>query len=161
MTATTHVLDLSGDLSISFGGGPNYGYTITRPIRALDGQANTYVALSRQVRAAPREDLSNEELDETLSSYLMAGGSAQAMTVEIRRKEGEEYVQYAIGRDEPTDRDEWVWITVGDNGANVHPNEVFDADEAIELFDFYYQHTTVPDSYTLRKLDLEVNEEER
>ena len=89
------------------------------------------------------------------SRYIHAGGSADRMSVEIQCVENGELRHYVVGR--PHDLGEALTDVVNVAGADhpVHPAEVFDADEATEIFFHYFGDSgTVPDGYVLRRLDL-------
>lgn len=90
--------------------------------------------------------------------YLQSAGSAEAMTVEIRvRDEGGVARQYTVGRPgeqpagAPTEVIHW---DDGRHSTTVYPHEVFTADEAADVFSAYFQTDRVPESCTLRELDL-------
>jgi hypothetical protein len=95
---------------------------------------------------------SNEDWN---SRYLQAGGSAERMSVELQRVEDGELRHWVVGR--PHDLGEPLTEAVNVAGTDhaVHPAEVFDADEATDLFFHYVGDSgTVPDGYVLRLLDL-------
>ncbi|WIE60924.1 hypothetical protein DEI97_014370 [Curtobacterium sp. MCLR17_032] len=84
-------------------------------------------------------------------SYLQAGGTAEKMSVELRRREDDgEYRFYIVGRDH--DLSEPLTETIDVQAAHEprHPAELFTADQAAPVFMHYVEHQTVPDGYTLR-----------
>jgi hypothetical protein len=84
-------------------------------------------------------------------SYLQAGGTAEKMSVELRRREEDgEYRFYIVGRDH--DLSEPLTETIDVQAAHEprHPAELFTADQAAPVFMHYVEHQTVPDGYTLR-----------
>jgi hypothetical protein len=84
-------------------------------------------------------------------SYLQAGGTAEKMSVELRRRDGDgEYRFLIVGRNH--DLTEPLTETIDVQAAHEprHPAELFTADQAAPLFLHYVEHQTVPDSYTLR-----------
>lgn len=90
-------------------------------------------------------------------AYIQSAGSAGAMTVEIRVSHGMDAIaeHFVVGR--PVDdqlAEPLVEIPWDEYKQTVFANEVFDANEAGDLFWYYYQHNTVPEHYMLRKLDL-------
>ena len=90
--------------------------------------------------------------------YIQAGGTAQRLTVEIRRieRDGRPH-QYTIGRAEAADEASATeFIRFGENEARVRPSEVLTAAEAIELFQYYYDHHKVAPGWNLRPIDQEV-----
>lgn len=89
------------------------------------------------------------------SRYIQAGGSAERMSVEIQRVEDGELRHYVVGREHDTDEPLTETVNVVGTDHPVHPAEVFDADEATEIFFHYLGDSgTVPDGYVLRYLDL-------
>ncbi|WP_396910297.1 hypothetical protein [Mycolicibacterium sp.] len=86
--------------------------------------------------------------------YLQAGGSADALTVEIRKPGGStwgaEWVRYVIGHPHTGEERRDVPITLPRSTELVAPSEVFGADEAADLFYHYYKTGDIPDGYTLR-----------
>ncbi|OII33044.1 hypothetical protein BIU98_06220 [Curtobacterium sp. MMLR14_010] len=85
------------------------------------------------------------------NSYLQAGGTAEKMSVELRRREDDgEYRFYIVGRDH--DLAEPLTETIDVQAAHEprHPSELFTADQAAPVFMHYVEHQTVPDGYTLR-----------
>lgn len=87
--------------------------------------------------------------------YIQAGGSADAMTVEVKRLETDgEYHQYVLGRPGDDTGEPDVRIPIAENGEDVRPSEVFTADTATPIFYHYFRTNTVPDGLTLRELDL-------
>lgn len=90
--------------------------------------------------------------------YIQAGGKAERLTVEIRRveRDGRPH-QYTIGRAEAADEaGATEFIRFGDNEVRVRPSEVLTAAEAIELFQYYYDHHKVAPGWNLRPIDQEV-----
>ena len=84
-------------------------------------------------------------------SYLQAGGTAEKMSVELRRREDDgEYRFYIVGRDH--DLSEPLTETIDVQAAHEprHPAELFTADQTAPVFMHYVEHQTVPDGYTLR-----------
>ncbi len=78
------------------------------------------------------------------------------MTVEMRRLEGDGYVQYAVGTSEPdvsmppSDVIQWAEFRV-----HVYPSEVFTAATAGPIYDHYLANgSTVPAGLHLRQVDL-------
>lgn len=91
----------------------------------------------------------------TSDSYIQCGGSAERMTVEVRTVADGMVRHEVIGRSdgiarrEPTES-----ISVGGYEHSVYPNEVFDANEAGDLFVSYYETGDVPKSYVKRAINL-------
>lgn len=89
------------------------------------------------------------------SRYIQAGGSAERMSIEIQRVENGELRHYVVGREHDLDEPLTETVNVAGTDHPVHTAEVFDADEATEIFFHYFGDSgTVPDGYVLRHLDL-------
>ena len=87
--------------------------------------------------------------------YMQSAGSADAMTIEVKRREGDgELRHYVIGRPGDDADAPDVEVRYGSHALSVRPTEVFDADEAARVYYEYFQTRTVPDTYVLRELDL-------
>jgi hypothetical protein len=90
-------------------------------------------------------------IDEYGNSYLQAGGTADKMSVELRRREDDgEYRFYVVGRDHDLAEALTEIIDVQAAHEPRHPAELFTADQAAPTFMHYVEHQTVPDGYTLR-----------
>lgn len=89
-----------------------------------------------------------------LGEYIQSAGSADAMTVEIRRPESDGvFRQYAVGRDvdEPGTR---TVLWAPGSSETVPANEVFTADQAHPVYLQWCWDQTVPDGYRLRLLNI-------
>ncbi|MED5803389.1 hypothetical protein VX037_20395 [Gordonia sp. Z-3] len=149
----THIYEFSDGTTVSMGPGTPPRF-VTHPLTRLDGGTNNHIILSRLTREEWVDDLSEQERDESLSSFLQAGGSAEAMMLELRRREADgSYRQYVLGSGETkvsTDPD--VNIRVGEHTYLVAPNEVFTAEAAGEVFVHYFHHDEAPRGLSLREL---------
>lgn len=90
--------------------------------------------------------------------FIQAGGSAERLTVEIRRIEADgEAHQYTIGRRGAAEEaGESQVVRIGDYEISVRPSEVLTAAEAFDLFQHYYDHHGVPEGWDLRPIAGEV-----
>lgn len=93
-----------------------------------------------------------------ITEFLQAGGTAEAMTLQIRKPGGQQWgvesVWYVVGH--PHDGNSVkpdVAIHLPNSDDMVSQAEVFTADEAAELFFAYYQHGDLPNGYTLRPIN--------
>ncbi|RPA06114.1 hypothetical protein [Gordonia sp. OPL2] len=149
----THIYEFSDGTTMTLGPDDDTSL-LTHPLTVLDGDDENHIILSRLVRQEWPDDLSTDERETSLSSFLQAGGSAAAMTLEVRRREPDgSYRQYIVGR--PTDRpadESTTSIQVGEHSYAVAPNECFTADQAGEIVIFYYRNDGVPEGSTLREL---------
>ncbi|HXR45602.1 MAG TPA: hypothetical protein VN759_12375 [Pseudolysinimonas sp.] len=96
------------------------------------------------------------DLDRYPEEFLQAAGSADAMVIELRRREADgDLHQYAVGRGEDEPGESVVTWASNDparpHRLTVPSAEVFGADEAAEVYWHYYQQVgTVPEFYRLR-----------
>jgi hypothetical protein len=88
--------------------------------------------------------------------YLQSAGTADGMSIEIRRLEGDEYRQYTIGRggERSTVQDRVIVWGPNRRELTLSADEVFTADEATPVYLAYYRTGTIPDGCSLRLLDL-------
>jgi len=91
------------------------------------------------------------------SEYLQAAGKADALTVEIRMPGGAqwgcEWVRYVVGHLHETPSPLDVPIELPRSTVMVSADEVFDADEAADLFLAYQQTGDLPPGYALRPVE--------
>ena len=148
----THLYEFSDGDTITLGPEDDHDLLIT-PLGVLDGADENHVILSRLVRQEWPDDLTEDERNESLSSFLQAGGSAEALTLEVRRREGDDFVQYIVGRPSSASAaTPDIPITVGEYTYQVTADEVFTAESAAEVFVHYFEHDAVPEDFTLRLL---------
>ena len=90
------------------------------------------------------------------SEYLQSAGTAEAMSVEIRRLKHGVHRQYAIGRNGERVAPPAEVIVWGPNSRrlSVYSDEIFGADEAAAIYLHYCRTGGVPGAYSLRLLDL-------
>ena len=94
------------------------------------------------------------------ATFIQCGGSAAAMSVEIRvTHEDDSYEHYAVAREPVTDPGAWTTIT-WDNGGpepfslRLHPEEVFTGEQAAPVFRAYIEDGALPPARLLRRLDV-------
>ena len=94
------------------------------------------------------------------ATFIQCGGSAAAMSVEIRVTHGDDsYEHYAVAREPVTDPGAWTTIT-WDNGGpepfslRLHPEEVFTGEQAAPVFRAYIEDGALPPAELLRRLDV-------
>jgi len=154
-SAYTHVVKYDGGVfAISIGGNADRS-EFADPLGRLNGAkpwALTLFALPDGLDhgamiAAGRE----------ADTYLQAGGSANAMTVQIRKPGGHQWdvesVRYIVGRPHTAPEALDVPITLPRSVEMVGSSEVFSADEAADLFVGYYRTGDIPPQYALRPVE--------
>jgi hypothetical protein len=153
--AFTHVVKFDGGDMVSQIGPRSDRNRFAAPLRRQDGENRWGLGLFRLP-----ETMSYDEMlavGEEFTEYLQAGGSADRLTVEIRKPGGGQWncqwVRYVVGH--PHDQRAHLDVeTPMPNGAvRVSSAEVFEAEEAADLFAAYHQTGDLPDGYTLRPVD--------
>jgi hypothetical protein len=88
---------------------------------------------------------------------LQAAGSAEALTIEIRKTGGAQWgcrwVRYVVGHPHAADLPLDVTIEMSGSAVHVSSAEVFDAEEAADLFLAYHQSGDIPVAYSLRPVE--------
>lgn len=89
-----------------------------------------------------------------LTEYLQAGGSAERLTVEIRKPGGAawgcQWVRYVVGHADNSTLVLNAEIPMPRGALYVAAAEVFDAEESADLFLAYHQTGELPEGYVLR-----------
>ncbi|WP_402845497.1 hypothetical protein [Microbacterium sp. GXS0129] len=120
---------------------------ILRMLQLLDGQERTAYSIWR----IPAGETDPMAVGET---FIQAGGSAQAMTVEARVMTSDGTARlFTVGRQEPV-KGPPTTIWINDRAqVTVSSNEVFTAEEAAVVFLTFYLTDTVAQPYQLRELN--------
>ena len=119
---------------------PRHHGMFLQQLRRFDGSDVWAMILSSLLQARDRARCPRGH---QATEYLQAAGRADAMTMEIRKRGGQDWgaswVRYVIGHPHrgPSVLD--VAITLPRSTEMIARSEVFDADEAATLFDAYYQ----------------------
>lgn len=152
MGVPTHVMEYNGRIAATIGrdAGP---LQFAGPLRALDGSEQWSVVLYPLPPGKSYEDVANLPTPE----YLQAAGEAERMVVELRKaggaQWGADWVRYIVGhphdRNAPVD----VAIKLPDTTEIVSQPEVFDAEEAVQLFMTYHRTGDIPPGYVLRPVE--------
>ena len=94
------------------------------------------------------------------ATFIQCGGSAAAMSVEIRvTHEDDSYEHYAVAREPVADPEAWTTIT-WDNGGpepfslRLYPEEVFTGQQAAPVFRAYIEDGALPPAQLLRRLNV-------
>lgn len=152
MGVPTHVMQFSGGMAVTMGGGSG-PLQFTGPLGVLDGSEHWCILFYPLPPGKGYEDVAGTPIP----VYLQAAGSADAMTVEIRKPGGE---QWGVG---------WVRYIVGHPDDGTSPlttaiplphviemrsrAEIFAAEEAAQLFISYYKTGDIPAGYSLRPVE--------
>ncbi|MGW6199352.1 hypothetical protein ACWF0M_24600 [Kribbella sp. NPDC055110] len=126
---------------------------IEQRLNLLDGVVRFSLSLWRLPRDVPFDRV---DLAAWPQEYVQVAGSADGMTVEIRRPGELGRRHYVVGRAVPDNSVPPVEVVIPWNGreARVYSSEVFSAAEAAEVFALYYDTGEVPDALRLRPLPL-------
>jgi len=133
-----------------------YVHDFANPLHRFNGEIPWALGLAPLPDGMEYADMVKAGLDST--EYLQAAGkSPEAITVEIRKRGGQEWgvqwVRYVVGHPHQGDAPLDVPIKLPGSTQMVARYEVFNADEATELFDIYYKTGDIPTSYSLRPVD--------
>ena len=152
MGTYTHILEANGGTSVVELGRYVEVEKFARPMRAFDGVERFALTLWAM---PPGLDYDKAlKLGQDALEFIQAGGSAEALTVDIRKAGGDQWgvdwVRYVVGHphSEPEPLD--VAIKLPRATELVSRSEVFTPEEAGELFFAYYQTGDIPVGYALR-----------
>lgn len=150
MGAFTHVLTYDGGVLVTQLGSRSDISVFSNPLHHFNGDDQWGLGLS----PLPADKTYDEMLStgELSTEFIQAGGLPDAMTVEIRKPGGRQWVRHTVGdpqcQPEPID----VPIDVAGSVKMVSRSDVFDADEATALFWSYYTTGGIPGTYALRAM---------
>ncbi|WP_078315393.1 hypothetical protein [Mycobacterium sp. D16Q16] len=152
MGVPTHamVYTSGGAATMDGGSGP---LQFLGPLRQFGKNGNWFLLFYRLPEGKTFEEVRNEATEQ----FIQAAGDAAAMTVEIRKPGGEQWgakwVRYTIGHPHDGDLPLDVAIPLPNGDQMVSRAEVFDADEAAQLFISYYRTGDLPEGYVLRPVE--------
>lgn len=151
MSEPTHALTMNGRISGELKGELPPEQELRRRLHLLDGK-DRYSLMLWPVPGGMTFD--QVDLRPWPREYMQVAGGPARMTVEVRRRHGDDFDHFVIGRaPDPgpplTDVIEWDGCETF-----VQPNEVFDVQGVGELFVEYFRTTDVGSMYSLRRLDL-------
>jgi hypothetical protein len=152
MANDTHIMILSDGWAVGVGGF-SYPLLFRGPLSGLGKDGNWYVTFYRLPDGKRYEDVRHEATTE----YIQAAGDAQAMAVEIRKPGGEQWgatwVRYVVGHQHQRSPEPDTAIRLPQSDLMVCLTEVFDADEAAQLFMNYHKTGDIPPGYTMRPVE--------
>jgi hypothetical protein len=147
----THVLTFDGGEMVSQIGPQREREFFATVLRRRDGQKRWGLALSPIPENTTYEDMLAAGQD--FDNYLQAGGSADALTVEIFKPAGAQsdydWVRYVVGHPHEAELPLDVEIPMPGE-LKVSASEVFGADEVADIFHSYHQTGDLPSGYSLR-----------
>ncbi|SHT86893.1 Uncharacterised protein [Mycobacteroides abscessus subsp. bolletii] len=153
MGVPTHVMEYSGDSAVSMGAGAG-PLQFQGPLGAFGEDGNWSLVLYALPPGKDYTDVANEATTEYLQA---AGHSASAITIEIRKPGGAEWgaqwVRYVIGHRHDPDAPLDVTIELPPGPLFISRAEVFDSQEAAEIFISYYKTGEIPEGYALRPVE--------
>jgi hypothetical protein len=109
-------------------------------------------------RLPPGSDFERSDPVKNSNEYLQCAGSADRMTLELRRREGAGFAQYCIGRlpSPNATSASRVQISWAGHEVTVTPEEAFSAADAELVFLEYFVSGTIPAYCSLRLLALPI-----
>jgi hypothetical protein len=153
--AFTHVVKFDGGEMVSQIGPRPDRQRFAAPLSRQDGVKRWALGLF----PLP-DDMSYDDMlsaGQEFTEYVQAGGKADALTVEIRKRVGQrcgyDWVRYVIGHPHDGDVPLDVEIPMPHGAVIVSAAEVFDAEEAADLLLSYHQSGDIPSGYVLRPVE--------
>lgn len=152
MGIPTHVMEFSSG-STSVKGGGSSRLQFVSPLRQLNGAERWFITFYALPPGKSYEEIRHEGTEE----YIQAGGSAEAMMLDIRKPGGQQWgaesVRYIIGHSHDGNLPLDVPIELPCGPEFVSAAEVFEAEEAADIFISYYKTGEIPPSYVLRPVE--------
>lgn len=151
----THLLKYDGDAEV-VEMSRAYLHDFANPLHRFNGEMPWALGLAPLPDGMDYADMIKAGVDST--EYIQAAGSdPETIMVEIRKPGGQqwevEWVRYAVGHPHDGDAPADVPVKLPLSTYMISRPEVFNADEATELFWTYYQTGDIPAQYTLRPID--------
>lgn len=150
MAVDTHVMQTGNGTIVVFDSYADVG-VFSRPLHRLNGADRFALALWALPPGMDNRQAVAAGLDK---EYIQAAGRCDAMTVEICKAGGAQWgvdwVRYVIGHPHEGDGPLDVPIVLPRSTEMRGRFEIFDADEAAQLFYSYYKTGDIPSSYALR-----------
>lgn len=151
MAVATHVLQYSSGNILMFSSDADIN-KFARPLHAFDGADRYALVLWALPPGMDYDQAVAAGLDG--KEYIQAAGRADAMTVEICKADGSQWgvdrVRYVIGHPHQSDATLDTPIALPHSTEMRSRHEIFEADEAAQLFFNYYKTGDIPSGYTLR-----------
>lgn len=155
MNGLTHVLTYDGGVQTAEISARKDISTFLNPLRHFNGDDQWGLGLAPLPPDKSYSDMLRA--GELSTEFIQAAGLPDAMTVEIRKPGGEQWgakwVRYTVGHPhsgaEPLD----VPIQLAHGKKLISRSQVFDADEAAELFFSYYKTGDIPPGYELEPIE--------
>jgi len=152
MGRPTHAMVYTGGSAATMGAGAG-PLQFLGPLRQLDGTDRWYLTFFALPEGKRFEEIRNQATEQ----YLQAAGSADAMMLDIRKAGGAQWganwVRYVIGHPHTGERPLDVAISLPRGDEMVRATEVFDAEEAAQLFMSYHRSGDIPPGYELRPVE--------
>ncbi|AER47736.1 hypothetical protein DORI_87 [Mycobacterium phage Dori] len=152
MGVPTHVMVFSSGTASTKGGGSSRLQFVS-PLRRLNGGERWFLLFYPLPPGKRYEEVRNEATEQ----YIQAAGSAEAMVLEIRKPGGEQWgadwVRYVIGHQHEGTPPLDVPIELPKSTEMVSRPEVFEAEEAGDIFFAYYKTGDIPPGYMLRPVE--------
>jgi len=155
MAAETHIVTTNGDSHIFLDDFIRpYKEQISRVLHLLDGERRWGYSLWQAPEGVGLFAIDKKKYPQ---NFMQSAGTAEAMTIEVRFVEDDGVGrQYVLGRpDEVVEGEPPVVLRYLNESRELrlYPNEVFNADEASEIYYQYFLTDEVPAPYVLRRLD--------
>lgn len=154
MAVDTHVLESGSGMIVAFDGYRDISQFADR-LRRFNGTSRFALNLWALPPDMDYRQAASAGLDGL--EYIQAAGRSDAMTVEMRKPGGKQWgadwVRYVVGHPHDGDVPLDVPIKLPNSTEMISRPEVFDADEAAQLFYSYYKNGDIPPGYVLRPVE--------
>lgn len=152
MGVMTHAMIYAGGWAETMDGGSGR-LQFRGPLGVLDGGERWFLTFYPLPPGKRFEEIRNTEVP----NFLQAGGTAEKMTLDIRKPGGEQWgvdeVRYVIGHAHEGRQPLDVAIDLPSGPEMVSASEVFGAEEAADIFYAYYKTGDIPSGYVLRPVE--------
>lgn len=150
---STHRVTYSDRLKVFIGPSERV-QNFLRPMRKFDGHHRYSLCLSRLPKPMPASEIPASVSAGPGSDYLHCMGSADALVLELHTTVDGQPRRYTVGGQDSYragDPELAIVIQHGEHILEVHPDEIFTADEAAEIFTTYYRTGDIPAELGLRE----------
>lgn len=152
MGIPTHMMEYSsGGASVKGGGSSRLQFV--SPLRQLNGNERWFITFYALPAGKSYEEVRHKDTPE----YIQAGGRTDKLMLDIRKPGGEhwgaDWVRYIIGHEHSGNPAIDVAIELPRGPEFVSGCELFEAEEAGEIFYTYYKTNDIPHGFALRAVE--------
>lgn len=152
MGVPTHVMEFSSGRATTKDGGSSLLQFVS-PLRQMNGTERWFITFYALPAGKSYDEVRHADTPE----YLQAGGRADKMMLDIRKRGGAQWgaelVRYIVGHAHDGNPPIDVPIELPHGPEFVSAPEVFEAEEAGDIFFTYYKTGDIPAGYVLRPVE--------